>query len=145
MKKSRPIHPDFLALLELKEKKIIVLFKDLREYVLEMYPASIEIVYHTYALTSVLSVSERPSDGFCMMPIYTNHLNLGFHRGTLLPDPHKLLTGTGNLIRHIPVDVPADYRNNKVKDLLKAAIDLAIKDRDKPPKTPGITISKIKK
>jgi hypothetical protein len=144
MAKVRPIHPDFLALLELKEKAVINLFKDLRAYVLELYPDSNEMVYHTHALTAVFSISDKLSDAFCMLPIYTNHLNLGFNKGTLLKDPHKLLTGTGNLIRHIPVSQSADYRNEKVKQLIKAAIDFAIKDMDKPTKSIGQTISKIK-
>jgi hypothetical protein len=142
---SKPIHPDFLFFLEFKEKKIIELFKDLREYILDIYPNSNELVYHTHALTTVFSISDKLSDAFCMLPIYTNHLNLGFNKGTLISDPHKLLTGTGNLIRHIPIDRPADYRNKKVKDLIRSAVDFAISDMDKPTKATGMTISKIKK
>jgi hypothetical protein len=144
MTKLRPIHPEFLFLLDFKEKKVIELFKDLREFILEIYPDSNELLYHTHALTTVFSISDKLSDAFCMLPIYTNHLNLGFNKGTLLNDPHKLLTGTGNLIRHIPVDTAKDYRNKKVKDLIKTAVDFAIKDMDKPTKSTGITISKIK-
>lgn len=140
----RQIHPDFLPLLELKEQGLITLFKDLRAYVLEIYPNSNELLYHTHALTAVFSISDNLTDAFCMLPIYTNHMNLGFHKGNLLADPHKLLTGTGNLIRHIPVAAPADYRNKKVKDLIKAAVDFAIKDMDKPAKAVRQTISKIK-
>ena len=142
---ARPIHPDFLFYLNHKEKKVIELFCDLRAFILEMYPASNELLYHTHALTTVFSISDKLADAFCMLPIYTHHLNLGFNKGTLLNDPHKLLTGTGNLIRHIPVDNAKDYRNKKVKDLIKAAADFAIKDMDKPTKSTGMTISKIKK
>jgi hypothetical protein len=145
MKKTKPIHPDFLFLLELKEQKIIELFKGLRQYILEIYPESNELLYQTHALTTVFSISDKLSDAFCMLPIYTNHLNLGFNKGTLISDPYKLLKGTGNLIRHIPVDSPADYKNKKVKDLIKSAVDFAIKDMDKPTKSTGMTISKIKK
>ncbi|MFT3908401.1 MAG: DUF1801 domain-containing protein [Ferruginibacter sp.] len=141
---ARSIHPDFLMLLELKEKKLIELFKDLRNYIIDLHPHSNELLYHTHALTAVFSISEKLSDAFCMIPIYTNHLNLGFNKGTLISDPHKLLTGTGNLIRHIPIAAPADYRNSKVKSLLKAAANFAIKDMDKPTKLVGETISKIK-
>lgn len=145
MEKIRPIHPDFLYLLEFKEQKLIDLFKDLRAYILEIYPDSNELVYHTHALTSVFSISDKLGDAFCMLPIYTNHVNLGFNKGTLLKDPNKLLTGTGNLIRHIPVEAPKDYRNPKVKALVKSAVDFAISDMDKPTKSVGKTISKIKK
>lgn len=144
MKKSRPIHADFLFLLNFKENKVIELFKDLREFILEIYPDSNELLYHTHALTAVFSISDKLSGAFCMLPIYTNHLNLGFNKGTLLNDPHKLLTGTGNLIRHIPIDTEKDYKNKKVKDLIKTAVDFAIKDMDKPTKSTGMTISKIR-
>jgi hypothetical protein len=142
---TRNIHPDFLFLLELKEQGLIGLFKDLRAYILDIYPASNELLYHTHALTSVFSISDKLSDAFCMIPVYSKHLNLGFNKGTLIKDPHQLLTGTGNLIRHIPVVVTSDYRNKKVKDLIKSSIDFAIKDMDKPTGSTGQTISKIKK
>lgn len=145
MLKSRKIHPDFLYLLEMKEQKLIDLFKDLREYILEIHPESNEILYHTHALTTVFSISDKLGDAFCMLPIYTNHVNLGFNKGTLLKDPHQLLTGTGNLIRHIPVESPKEYRNKKVKDLVQSAIQLAIDEMDKPSLVKGKTISKIKK
>jgi len=143
--KSRNIHPDFLFLLEFKEQLLIELFKDLREFILEIYPDSNELLYQTHALTSVFSISDKLGDAFCMIPIYTNHLNLGVNKGTLIIDPHKLLTGTGNLIRHIPIKATADYRNKKVKELVKSAVDFAIADMEKPAKSVGETISKIKK
>jgi len=54
-----------------------------------------------------------------MLPIYTNHLNLGFNKGTLLKDPYKLLTGTDNLIGHIDIKRTSDYKNPKVKALIQ--------------------------
>ena len=145
MKTPRPIHPDFQFFLDFKGQDVIDVFKDLREYILELYPDCNELVYHTHALTAVFSISDKLSDAFCMLPIYTSHLNLGFNKGTLLKDANKLLTGTGNLIRHIDVKKTSDYRNPKVKALIQEAIDFAIKDMDKPTKSIGQTISKIKK
>jgi Domain of unknown function (DU1801) len=145
MRKARPLPPDFLFLLSVKEQPLIDLFNGLREFILDIYPDSNELLYHTHALTSVFSISDKLSDSFCMLPIYSNHLNLGFNKGTLLKDPHQLLKGTGNLIRHIPIGIPADYKNKKVKDLVKEAVQFAIKDMEQPTKTVGTTISKIKK
>ena len=145
MNKTRDIHPDFLQLLELRELPIIKLFKDLRGLILEIYPDSNELLYHTHALTAGFSISDKLSDTFCILPIYTNHMNLGFNKGTLLSDPHKLLTGTGNLMRHIPIIAAADYRNKKVKDLIKSAVDFAISDMDKPTESIGQTISRIRR
>jgi len=144
MKTTRPIHSDFLYYLDFKDRQLIELFKDLRAFVLELHPDSNELLYHTHALTSLFTISEKMSDSFCMIPIYTNHLNLGFSKGTLLSDPHNLLQGTGKFIRHIPVRAVEDYRNDQVIALMQSAIDFAIEDMDKPTKTLAKTISKIK-
>jgi hypothetical protein len=144
MNTIRDIHPDFFHLLKDKGMELIELYVDLRAFMLSIHPDSNELLYHTHALTSVYSISEKLSDAFCMIPIYTNHFNLGFNKGTLLEDPHHLLTGTGNLIRHIPVKSPEDYRNDKVEELIRSAIKLAVKEIDKPSKSVGKTISKIK-
>ena len=103
MENPRNIHPDFQILLDLKDQEVITLFNDLRQYILELSPDCNELVYHTHALTAVFSLSDKLFDAFCMLPIYSKHLNLGFNKGALLKDPDKLLTGTGNLIRHIDV------------------------------------------
>ena len=145
MNKERPVHPDFQHYLELKDQPLIDLFTELRSFVLERYQDSNELLYHTHALTALFTVSEKMSDAFCMIPIYTKHLNLGFNKGTLLEDPHGLLQGTGKLIRHIPITTTKDFRNKKVEGLLRAAADLAVEDLDKPSKKLGQTISKIKK
>ncbi|MBC8756391.1 DUF1801 domain-containing protein [Kordia sp. YSTF-M3] len=145
MQPTRILHPDFETFLYLKDQDCIDLFIDLRNYVLELYPDANELVYHTHALTAVFSISEKLSDAFCMIPIYTKHLNFGFNKGTLLHDPKELLQGTGKLIRHIPVSKIADYRNVNVENLLKSAIELAVSDLKKPSKILGTTISKIKK
>lgn len=145
MKTLRPIHTDFQFFLDLKSKEVISLFNDLRQYILELYPDSNELLYHTHALTAVFSISGKLADAFCMLPIYKDHLNLGFNKGTLLKDPHKLLTGSGNLIRHIDVKKAGDYRNPKVKALIQEAIQFAMKDMEQPTQSRGKTISKIKR
>jgi hypothetical protein len=141
---TREIHPHFQYFLDFKEQPLIDLYTDLRDYILSLYPDSVELLYHTHALTSVYCLSEKLSDGFCMLPIYSNHVNLGFHKGTLLDDPHNLLQGTGKLIRHIPVKKSADYRNDKVIALVRSAINMAIDDQVMKGEKKGITISKIK-
>lgn len=144
MKKQLPIHPDFEFHLSFKDKQLIELFKDLRTFVISLHPESNELLYHTHALTSVFSISQKLGDGYCMIPIYTNHLNLGFNKGTLLDDPHQLLKGTGKLIRHIPIATPENYRNERVEQLMKSAIAFAIKDMDTPTKVTSTVFSKIK-
>jgi len=145
MASDRDIHPDFNFFLDMKEARLISLYKDLREYIFSLAPDTNELLYHTHALTSAYSISERLGDTFIMLPIYSKHFNLAFNKGTLLDDPHQLLTGTGKLMRHIPINAKSDYRNPKVKALIKASIALAIEDMNKPTKSVGKTISKIKR
>lgn len=145
METKRDLHPDFQALLHHKEAELIELFVSLRNYILTQYPDCNELLYHTHALTAVYSVSEKLSDAFCMLPIYTNHMNLGFNKGTLLKDPSQLLSGTGKLIRHVAIEQISDCKKASVLALIKAAHELAIEDLSKPSKTKGKTISKIKK
>ncbi|MCC6242408.1 MAG: DUF1801 domain-containing protein [Gemmatimonadaceae bacterium] len=140
---KRPIHPDFKRLLNAKDDALVALFADLRQFVLTLAPESNELLYHTHALTAVFSLSERLSDAFCMLPIYTKHVNLGFNKGTLIADPHRLLQGTGKLIRHVPVETPSSYRNTKVESLVRAAHVFAQRDLDAPQTTRGQTISRI--
>ena len=141
---TRIIHPDFTKHLKRKEQFLIDLYTDLREFILEIHPESIELLYRTHALTSVYSVSEKMGDAFCMIPIYTNHLNLGFNKGTVILDPKKLLQGTGKWIRHIPIKTISDYRNTDVEVLIKSAIELALQDTTAKTINQGLTISKIK-
>ena len=144
MSKTREIHPDFQDHLKHKEPSLIDLYTDLREFILEIHPLSNELLYHTHALTSLYSVSEKMSDGFCMIPIYTNHFNLGFNKGSIFNDPKNLLQGTGKWIRHIPINSTNDYRNKGVETLIKFAIDLALNDTTAKKINSRLTISKIK-
>ena len=142
---ENPINSDFLYYLKDKDQALIELFTALRSFIWKLHPEANELLYHTHALTAVFTVSEKLSDGFCHIPIYTEHLNLGFNKGSLLDDPHNLLEGTGKWIRHIPVRSEADFRQNGVEELVQAAIALAQEDQTKPGKKQGQSISKIKR
>ena len=140
---NREIHPDFFNLLKYKELGLIELFTNLRACILELYPESNELLYHTHALTSVFSISEKLSNAFCMIPIYKSHLNLGFNKGTLLNDPQKLLKGTGKLIRHVPINSMEDLQNSNVIELIKNAVMFELESKKNPILEVGKTISKI--
>ena len=98
MNSTREIHPDFMHYLKYKDQSLIDLYIDLRSFLLELHPKANELLYHTHALTSVYTVSEKMTDGFCLIPIYTNHLNLGFSKGAILSDSKK------NTSRHREID-----------------------------------------
>ena len=49
-------------------------------------------------------------------------VGLGFYRGADLPDPKRLLEGTGKVHRHVKLRKPADLKRAGLGPLLKAAI-----------------------
>jgi len=144
MEKRGQLHPDFRYFLDFKSKAIIDLFTDLRGFILEHCPDCYELLYNTHALTSVFSFSHKLSDAFCMIPIYKDHLNLGFNKGALLQDKNELLCGTGKLIRHIKIKDKSDYRSTSVEALIKEAMSIAKEDLKYAESVNGHTISKIK-
>lgn len=141
---DRSIHPDFLQFLEQKDPQLIELYKQTRNLVLEVFPEANELLYHTHALTSVYTPTLKMGNGFVHIPMYTNHLNLGFNFGAHLPDPHNLLAGTGKSIRHIPVTSFGDIDTEEVRALIHQAIQYSFDHLREKDITRGQTISKIK-
>jgi len=64
----------------------------------------------------------------CFFTIGKSHVTFGFLRATSLPDPEKLLEGTGKNLRHVKLRSPEDLRNPALKKLIKAAARLNKKE-----------------
>jgi len=95
-----------------------------REVVLEEAPGAIESISKGYAVAIGFSFTGKPlRDGFCHIATYGSHVNLGFNRGALLPDPNGVLAGSGKLIRHITIRDEDDLNRPSVRRFLQAAIE----------------------
>jgi hypothetical protein len=57
-----------------------------------------------------------------------NHITLGFIRGTSLPDPERLLEGTGKNLRHVKIKSADDLNRKGLRELLKSAASLNAKE-----------------
>jgi hypothetical protein len=66
---------------------------------------------------------------FCFYMVGKKHVTLGFHYGTSLDDPERLLEGTGKNIRHVKLRTPQDLRQQGLKQLVIAAAQLKGKPR----------------
>ncbi|MGA7922146.1 MAG: DUF1801 domain-containing protein [Candidatus Acidiferrales bacterium] len=96
----------------------------LRDVVLEEAPDAIESIVKGYAVTIGFSFTGKPlKDGFCHVVTYLDHVNLGFNRGALLPDPNGVLQGTGKLIRHVTMRDQTELDRTFVRRYLQAAIE----------------------
>lgn len=97
-----------------------------RAFVLGQAPLAHELVYDAYnAVALGYSFTERPADAFCHLAVYARWVNLGFNRGSLMPDPDRLLEGSGRWVRHIRIESLDDLREPHVGRFLRAAMKTA--------------------
>lgn len=61
------------------------------------------------------------SEARCYLMPQKDYVNLGFFRGTSLPDPENLLEGTGKKLRHIKVRTLGSAQNSALQDLIREA------------------------
>jgi hypothetical protein len=72
--------------------------------------------------SDAFSFNDRWQDSFCMVVVYTKHVNLMFTHGAKLPDPDRRLRGSGKQIRHLQVKSEDDLQNEVLRHFLNAAI-----------------------
>ncbi|HTT19208.1 MAG TPA: DUF1801 domain-containing protein [Candidatus Sulfotelmatobacter sp.] len=131
---SRPPDRQLLGYLAAYSPHISDLTLALRDVVLEEAPDSIESISRGYALAIGFSFTGKPvKDGFCHVVTYSTHVNLGFNRGALLPDPNGLLVGKGKWIRHITIQNQNELEHPAIRRYLEAAIEQVGRPTAKPP------------
>jgi hypothetical protein len=87
------------------------------------FPTANELVYDNYNFFVIgYSPTERPSDAIVSMAARANGIGLCFIHGARLPDPNKVLLGSGNQTRFIRLDSPQILERPEVKALVAAAI-----------------------
>jgi hypothetical protein len=126
----RPPDRQLLGYLAAYSPHISDLTLALREVVLEEAPEAIESIFKGYAVSIGFSFTGKPlKDGFCHVVTYSTHVNLGFNRGALLPDPNGILVGKGKSIRHITIHKQSELEHPAIRRYLQAAIEQV----DRPP------------
>ena len=121
---ARPPDRILLSYLASYDPHISRLALALRDVVLDEAPEAIESISKGYAVAIGFSFTGKPmKDGFCHIATYTSHVNLGFNRGALLPDPNQVLAGTGKMIRHVTIRNESDLERPLLRRYLQAAIE----------------------
>ena len=126
-RKKSPAPPpeQLLELLAARRPDMAPTVLALRKMVAREAPDATELVYSVYAVVDLFTFG-RPSDAFIHIVAYEKHVNLGFNQGAKLPDPQRLLAGTGKNIRHIRVASEEDLRR-PLRRYIQAAIKQAIR------------------
>lgn len=121
---ARPPDATLLGYLKAYDPHVSRLLLALREVVLDEAPEAIESLVKGYAVAIGFSFTGKPlKDGFCHAVAYATHVNLGFNRGALLPDPNGVLAGNGKLIRHLTIRNEDDLERPYLRRYLQAAIE----------------------
>jgi hypothetical protein len=67
------------------------------------------------------SVREQMNDTIVYIAAFKDSVNLGFYKGTSLPDPNKLLRGTGKNLRHVKFKAGDTIDSAGLRTLIAAA------------------------
>ena len=102
------------------------LIRAVRSAVRRRLPTANELVWDNYNFFVIgYSPTERPTDSIVSIAARANGVGLCFIRGAGLPDPKKLLLGSGKQTRFMRLESAAALAQPDVEALVAAAIDRA--------------------
>jgi hypothetical protein len=105
------------------DSKNAALIRSVRKALRKRLPTAYELVYDNYNFFVIgYSSTERPSDCIVSVAAAANGVGLSFYYGATLPDPHKLLLGSGSQNRFIRLPSAAMLARPEVEELIAAAI-----------------------
>jgi hypothetical protein len=113
----------FIAKCEPKHRALI---RSVRKSLRKRFPSANELVYdYSKSLVIGYSPTERGIDSVVASASGTDGLRLYFNQGPTLPDPKKILLGSGKQTRFIRVESPRTLILPEVKALMEEANDQA--------------------
>jgi len=131
MRRYKP-PPDLIKFLKPYNPAVQQLALSLRSLLLEEMAPCHENIYDAYSAVAIgYGPTDRLKDGVLHIAVYARHVNLGFNQGAALDDPLGILKGTGNQIRHITIQTPADLERPEIRSYIRRARRLAIADARK--------------
>jgi dienelactone hydrolase len=105
------------------EPKHRALIRSLRKALRRRLPTAHELVYDNYNFFVIgYSPTERPSDAILSLAAAANGVSLFFLRGASLPDPKRVLSGSGNTVRSLRLESAKDLSRSEVEALVSAAV-----------------------
>ena len=140
----RPPDPQLLGFLEAYDRPIADLALALREIILEEVPEAFESIYQVYTVAIWFGFSGKMKDMFCYIATNARHINLGFPRGSTLPDPNGVLVGDGKAMRHIKFASRRNLERSYVRRYIRASIEQLGEQLGAAASTTGIGKSVVK-
>jgi hypothetical protein len=113
----------FIAKFDLKHQAVI---RAARNALRKRLPTAHELVYDNYNFFVIgYSPSERPSDAILSIAAPANGVGLCFIHGASLPDPKKVLTGSGKQTRFVRLPSAALLAQPELEKLIASAVERA--------------------
>ena len=125
---SRKLTPEaqlrsFIDRIDPKDQK---LFRSVRAAVRKRFPTANELAYdYGHAIVISYSPTDGGIDGIVAISARATGVALYFNQGPKLPDPKKLLQGSGKQTRFVKVDAARQLADPDVEAMIAAAIDQA--------------------
>lgn len=121
-RKSRiPVSLDLEKFLADFTPEVAALALQLRDLILEAVPDALEQIDKSAALLAY-GYANTYKNTICVLIPQKDRVNFGFPKGTELPDPRKLLEGTGKKARHVKVRTAEQVSAKPLRALLQASI-----------------------
>jgi hypothetical protein len=97
--------------------------RECRAVIRTLLPTAVELVYDNYNFFVIgYSATERPSDCIVSIAAAANGVGLSFYHGASLPDPQRLLLGSGKQNRFVRLPTAQTLRSPGVLALINAAV-----------------------
>jgi len=104
------------------DPKVAKLIRACRAEVRRLLPTAIELVYDNYNFFVIgYASTERASDAILSIAAAANGVGLAFIHGASLPDPYRLLLGSGKQNRFIRLPTIDPLKSPAVETLIRAA------------------------
>ncbi len=108
------------------DPKMASLIRTTRKKMRALLPGATEFVYDNYNFFVIgYGPGEKPSLAIFSLAAQAKGLALCFLQGAKLPDPNKLLKGSGNVVRSMRLESAATLDRPEVQELMQTALEKA--------------------
>ena len=123
----RPQSEDLKTFLSVYDPPVREIALFLRAFILKTFPDANELLYDkSRVLVIGFGTTDKAGDAFVSIVLYREYANLGLLRGHEVPDPKKILKGSGKYYRYISIreenDLPVTYMRKLLKDAYRNSL-----------------------
>jgi hypothetical protein len=120
---TRELPESAARLLERFSDDVVEIALSLRDRVFSLMPAAHEIVYDAgYTVSLHYGPDDELRNAVLYIASYSKHANLGFFAGAMLPDPQRVLEGSGSRMRHVKFKSVAEVSAPWCVDYINASL-----------------------